>query len=60
MRYSVDPQFLIEVADGFERTLAGEITLHSAEDYVGTPVREARFERFSIFIAAGQGPRAEL
>jgi hypothetical protein len=59
VRYSVDPQFLIEVAAGFERLVAGETTLHPAEDYVGTPVREARFDRFSIFIAVEHGADAE-
>jgi glyoxylase-like metal-dependent hydrolase (beta-lactamase superfamily II) len=60
VRYSVDPQFLTEVAAGFERLVAGETTLHPAEDYVGTPVREARFERFSIFIAAEPRASAEF
>jgi glyoxylase-like metal-dependent hydrolase (beta-lactamase superfamily II) len=51
VRYAVDPLFLVEVADGFERLAAGEAPLHPAEDYIGFPVQEARFERFSIFIA---------
>jgi hypothetical protein len=48
----VDPLFLAEVADGFERLAAGQVPLHPATDYVGYPVQEASFERFSIFIAA--------
>lgn len=60
VRYSVDPQFLVEVADGFERILAGEIALHPAQDYMGWPVREASFERFSVFIDTERGARAEL
>jgi glyoxylase-like metal-dependent hydrolase (beta-lactamase superfamily II) len=51
-RYAVDPLFLAEVADGFERLAAGEATLHPNQDYLGYPVQEASFERFSIFVAA--------
>ena len=57
LRYAVDPLFLVEVADGFERAAAGEVPLHPAEDYMGDPVREASFDRFSIFVAApGDAP----
>jgi glyoxylase-like metal-dependent hydrolase (beta-lactamase superfamily II) len=57
VRYAVDPLFLVEVADGFEQVAAGQAALHPAEDYVGYPVQEARFGRFSIFVAApGQEP----
>jgi glyoxylase-like metal-dependent hydrolase (beta-lactamase superfamily II) len=52
VRYAVDPLFLIEVADGFDRLTAGQVPLHPAEDYIGYPVQEASFERFSIFVAA--------
>ena len=52
----MDPQFLIEVADGFERTLAGEIPLHSAEDYVRTPVREAKLSASPFSSRPGRGP----
>jgi hypothetical protein len=51
-RYAVDPLFLAEVADGFERLAAGEVALHPSRDYLGYPVQEASFERFSIFVAA--------
>jgi glyoxylase-like metal-dependent hydrolase (beta-lactamase superfamily II) len=50
-RYAVDPLFLGEVADGFERLAAGEAALHPSQDYLGYPVQEASFERFSIFVA---------
>src|SRR5262249_53354922 len=50
-RYAVDPLFLAEVADGFERLAAGEVPLHPSQDYLGYPVQEASFERFSIFVA---------
>ncbi len=57
VRYAVDPQFLTEVADGFERLIVGEAALHPAQDYIGYPVQEASFQRFSIFIAtAGEAP----
>lgn len=52
VRYAVDPLFLAEVADGFEQVAAGQAPLHLAEDYIGYPVQEASFDRFSIFIAA--------
>jgi glyoxylase-like metal-dependent hydrolase (beta-lactamase superfamily II) len=57
VRYAVDPLFLAEVADGFEQVAAGEVALYPNEDYVGSPVQEAIFQRFSIFIAApGEAP----
>lgn len=57
VRYAVDPLFLVEVADGFERLAAGEVSLHHAEDYIGYSVQEASFDRFSIFVAApGEAP----
>ncbi|MHB1434279.1 MAG: MBL fold metallo-hydrolase [Streptosporangiaceae bacterium] len=57
VRYAVDPGFLTEVADGFERLVSGEAELHPAADYLGYPVREASFARFSIFVATpGEAP----
>jgi glyoxylase-like metal-dependent hydrolase (beta-lactamase superfamily II) len=58
VRYAVDPLFLTEVADGFERLVAGEVDLHPAQDYIGYPVQEASFQRFSIFIATPDGAPA--
>jgi glyoxylase-like metal-dependent hydrolase (beta-lactamase superfamily II) len=56
-RYAADSLFLTEVAEGFERLLSGEAPLHPAADYLGNPVQEAKFGRFSIFIPApGQAP----
>jgi glyoxylase-like metal-dependent hydrolase (beta-lactamase superfamily II) len=56
-RYATDSAFITEVADGFERVAAGEAPLRPATDYVGYPVQEACFARFSIFIPApGQPP----
>jgi glyoxylase-like metal-dependent hydrolase (beta-lactamase superfamily II) len=54
VRYAVDPLFLTEVADGFERLVAGDVPLTPAHDYVGYPAREASFERFSILVAADE------
>ncbi len=56
VRYAVDPLFLAEVADGFERVAAGEAALHPNQDYLGYPVQEASFERFSIFVAVPDEP----
>lgn len=57
VRYAVDPLFLVEVADGFERLVAGEVPLHPAKDDLGYPVRKASFDRFSILVAApGEAP----
>jgi glyoxylase-like metal-dependent hydrolase (beta-lactamase superfamily II) len=52
VRYAIDPLFLVEVADGFERLQDGAVPLQPARDYMGGAVLEARFKRFSIFIAA--------
>jgi hypothetical protein len=49
-RYAADSYFLAEVADGFERVAAGEVALRQADDGFTGHVREACFERFSIFI----------
>jgi hypothetical protein len=59
VRYAVDPFLLFEVADGFEQLVAGEAALHPNEDYIGYPVQEASFQRFSIFVAA-PGERSAL
>jgi glyoxylase-like metal-dependent hydrolase (beta-lactamase superfamily II) len=49
-RYAADSHFLAEVADGFERVVAGEVALRQAADGFSGTVQEACFERFSIFI----------
>lgn len=49
-RYAADPQFLIEVADGFEQLVNGEAVLQAAAGYADNAVREACFGRFSILI----------
>ena len=50
-RYAVDPNFLSEMADGFERLVNGGLELRPAVDYIGSPVQEATFARFSILVA---------
>jgi glyoxylase-like metal-dependent hydrolase (beta-lactamase superfamily II) len=54
-RYAADSHFLAEVANGFDRLVAGEVALRQATDCIGDPVQEVCFERFSIFIP----PRGE-
>ncbi len=49
-RYAADPEFLTEVANGFERLVNGEAALRPAAGHVGNAVHEARFGRFSILI----------
>jgi glyoxylase-like metal-dependent hydrolase (beta-lactamase superfamily II) len=49
-RYAVDPQFLTEVANGFDRLVNGEVVLQAAAGHADNAVREARFGRFSILI----------
>src|SRR5215831_18360112 len=56
VRYAVDPLFLAEVADGFEQLAAGEAALRPNEDCRGSPVQEASFQRFSIFVAVPGEP----
>jgi len=50
-RYAVDSKFLVEMAEGFERLVSGRLELHPAVDYIGSPVQEATFARFSILVA---------
>jgi glyoxylase-like metal-dependent hydrolase (beta-lactamase superfamily II) len=50
-RYALDPGFLVEMADGFERVASGGARLRRTVDYGGSPVQEAAFQRFSILIA---------
>jgi glyoxylase-like metal-dependent hydrolase (beta-lactamase superfamily II) len=52
VRYQVDPLFLTEVADGFERLAAGDVELRPAADYIGYPAQEATFASFSILVPA--------
>lgn len=51
MRVDNPPALLSEIADGFERLLAGKAIFRDNADCLGYPVREACFDHFSIFIA---------
>jgi glyoxylase-like metal-dependent hydrolase (beta-lactamase superfamily II) len=50
-RYSADPGLLKEIANGFAAVAADEVTWRRNRDCIGFPVKEARFPRFSIFVA---------
>lgn len=50
VRYAMDPAFLVEVADGFQAILAGEVELRSNLDCLDFPVKETCFARFSVFL----------
>jgi hypothetical protein len=50
-RYSADPGLLKEIANGFAAVAADEVTWRRNRDCIGFPVKEARFARFSIFVA---------
>lgn len=49
------PYLLQEIADGFERLLAGQAQSRAAHDCVGDAVRELVFDRFSILVAPNPG-----
>jgi glyoxylase-like metal-dependent hydrolase (beta-lactamase superfamily II) len=50
-RYALEANFLVEMADGFERVASGVARLRPSVDYLGFPVQEAEFPRFSILVA---------
>ncbi len=56
MRLENEPALLPQIAEGFRQVLAGEAPLHPAVDCFEQPVREARFDEFSIFIAPEAAP----
>jgi glyoxylase-like metal-dependent hydrolase (beta-lactamase superfamily II) len=58
LRYSADPRFLTEVADGFQSLIDGHASPAPATDLYGDPVDEYRFRRFSIFVPRGWRPGA--
>lgn len=58
-RVIVEPTFLTEIANGFERLGRGSVPLTPSVDCVQTPVLEARFERFSILVPDGAPPGRE-
>jgi glyoxylase-like metal-dependent hydrolase (beta-lactamase superfamily II) len=55
MRVDNAPALLAEIADGFERLVAGSAPMRDNADCLGYPVREACFDHFSIFVAGPDG-----
>jgi glyoxylase-like metal-dependent hydrolase (beta-lactamase superfamily II) len=55
MRSDDGPRLVREIADGFARILDGSAPYRDNRDCLDYPVREACFERFSVFLA-GDGP----
>jgi glyoxylase-like metal-dependent hydrolase (beta-lactamase superfamily II) len=55
MRVDNPPGLLTEIADGFERLVDGSAPFRDNADCLGYPVREACFDRFSIFVAGVNG-----
>jgi glyoxylase-like metal-dependent hydrolase (beta-lactamase superfamily II) len=51
MRLENEPSLLTEMADGFQRILAGDVELRENLDCYDLPVKEACFEHFSVFVA---------
>lgn len=49
-RTTAPPYFLQEVSDGFAALVEGDVTFRPGRDCTGDAVREASFERFSIFV----------
>ena len=50
LRLENEPSLLVEMAAGFERILAGEVTTRDNVDCFNEPVKEACFDNFSVFI----------
>ena len=55
MRLENEPSLLTEMADGFQRLLAGDVELRDNVDCFNYPVKEACFDHFSVFIAGPRG-----
>jgi glyoxylase-like metal-dependent hydrolase (beta-lactamase superfamily II) len=47
-----EPGLLSELAEGLQRVAAGEVRLHDGRDVLDTPLREARFEHFTVSVPA--------
>ena len=59
MRVDNAPDLLAEIAEGFERILAGSVTYRDNVDCLNYPVKEACFDHFSVFVpATAARPRA--
>jgi glyoxylase-like metal-dependent hydrolase (beta-lactamase superfamily II) len=53
LRLENEPSLLAEMADGFQRILAGDVELRDNVDCFNYPVKEAVFDHFSVFVSAG-------
>jgi glyoxylase-like metal-dependent hydrolase (beta-lactamase superfamily II) len=54
-RFMAEPGYLRDVADGFERVAAGQVTAEPSHDEYEGDVRVARFARFSIVLPPENG-----
>ena len=54
LRLENEPSLLTEMADGFQRILAGDVALRDSVDCFNEPVKEACFDNFSVFVAYGR------
>jgi len=52
VRYAADGRLVQEIAEGFQTVVSGAATWRPSRDCLDTPVQEARFTRFSIFVSA--------
>ena len=59
-RVIADAGFLLEIADGLARILAGEAALIPGRDILETPILEARFEHFSVALPDPDAPQQAL
>ncbi|HEX4208579.1 MAG TPA: MBL fold metallo-hydrolase [Ktedonobacteraceae bacterium] len=57
LRVENHPALLHEIAEGFQRLLAGEVFFRDNVDCLNYPVKEACFDHFSIFIPARESTR---
>jgi len=53
MRAENPPSLLAEIAEGFRRIVADEVSYRDNVDCLNFPVREACFDHFSVFVASG-------
>ena len=58
LRLENEPSLLGEMADGFQRILAGDVELRENVDCYNHPVQEACFDHFSVFVGRPT-PRGE-
>ncbi len=57
LRVEDQTALLGEIADGFQRLLAGDVYVRDNVDCLNYPVKEACFAHFSIFVPAGDATR---